>query len=236
MARAIVLLVSILMALALFAGCYGTTVPIKDGRDGAHWIKALPEQIAKARKATSPKISASTYYAAGQLVQHQGNIAAAEQKYQDAIKADRKFVPAHNSLAMLYTRTGRYNKAADSFQTAVKLQPKDAQLRNNLGFVYLVQGKLDDARAQFSKAVRLDDDFHRAHINLGITLAKLGKYDQSFKSFRKACSAADAHYNLACMYQIAGKTKLARKHYKKALRVQPQFVAAQKALKAIDSP
>ena len=86
MARAIVLLASILMALALFTSCSSTTVPIDSDRDGKHWVKATPQQIANASKAASPKISASTYHAAGQLVERQGNIAAAEQKYQDAIK------------------------------------------------------------------------------------------------------------------------------------------------------
>jgi len=235
MLRFIVLLGSTLMAVVLFSGCSSSQVPITSAADRSHWVKVRPSQLADADKAAMPEISAATYYAAGQLKHKQGDLQAALQQYRQAIASSPRFVAALNSVGILCTQLGRFDQATDAFQQAITLLPQTAYLRNNLGFAYLLAGRLDDARAELGNAINLQNNFGRAHANLAIVLAKQGDYEKSLESFRKADSPADAHYNLACMYQFAGRTDLASTYYKQALRFQPEFPAAQRALKSIET-
>ncbi len=235
MLRFIVLLGSTLVAVVLFSGCSSSKVPVTSAMDRSHWVKVRPSELANVDKAAMPEISAATHYAAGQLKHKQGDLQAALNQYRQAIACDPRFIAALNSTGILCTQLGRFDQAIDAFQQAITLLPQTAYLRNNLGFAYLLAGRLDDARAELGNAINIQENFARAHANLAIVLAKQGKYDQSLESFRRADCLADAHFNLACMYQFAGRTDLASRYYKQALKFQPKFPAAQRALKSIET-
>jgi len=235
MVRAIILTASILLTLVWLAGCS----TLKDNnmasaRDGSRWVKVKPDKLADLPEHKMPKVNAKTYFAVGQLMQRQGNLPGALEKYQQAIQVDPSFVAAYDKIGLICTRAGRYEQAIEAFKKAIQHQPKSAYLRNNLGFTYLMAGRLDDARAEFSNAINLQPHYPRAQANLAIALARLGRYDQALEQFKRVTTEAEAHYNLAVICQRAGKTQLAHEHYKQALKLQPNFPQARQGLKSTD--
>jgi Tfp pilus assembly protein PilF len=223
MLRAIIWLVCVYLALTVFAGCAE-----QRGLDGS-------DRAAKKNfYSDSPTIGVNSYYTSGQLLERQGDVQGALLRYQQAIEADPKFLPAHNRLGIVYSRVGQYEQAEKALKQALKLAPSDAHLHNNLAFVYLLERRYNDAEAELRNTLTINPNFKRAKMNLGIAMAKQSRYDQALTYFLDACQPHEAYYNIAMLYQAAGKVDEAKSYYKRSLTVKPDFQPAEDALHLLD--
>ena len=84
------------------------------------------------------------------------NTCKAEQLLQEALIADVRFGPAHNTLGTLYLNQGKLYLAAWEFEYATGLMPSRAEPINNLGLVYEKAGRLGQAIARYEEAAELD--------------------------------------------------------------------------------
>jgi tetratricopeptide (TPR) repeat protein len=82
----------------------------------------------------------------------------AENLLNEALVADVRYGPAHNSLGMVYYLQDKLYLAAWEFEYAAKLMPEHAQPYNNLGLVYERAGKYEEAISYYSMAMSRDDD------------------------------------------------------------------------------
>ncbi len=82
----------------------------------------------------------------------------AETLLNEALVADVRYGPAHNSLGMVYYLQNKLYLAAWEFEYAAKLMPEHAQPYNNLGLVYERAGKYEEAISYYSMAMSRDDD------------------------------------------------------------------------------
>jgi tetratricopeptide (TPR) repeat protein len=82
----------------------------------------------------------------------------AENLLNEALVADVRYGPAHNSLGMVYYLQNKLYLAAWEFEYAAKLMPEHAQPLNNLGLVYERAGKYEDAISYYSMAISRDEN------------------------------------------------------------------------------
>jgi tetratricopeptide (TPR) repeat protein len=231
MLRLIIWAASIWFTLVFLAGCAQQkgNLPL----DSTGQAKTDQEKNDDLPKAKTPEITATTYYTTGLILEQQGNYAGAIDKFNRAIDADHHCTSAYNHLGLCYMRLRNYDLAEDTFKQALQQSPNLPYLHNNLGFTYLLQNKFTNAEAELKNAITLDPNFRRAHANLAVALAKQGKPDQALPHFLQANSRPEAHYNLALVLHSQGNYDLAEKHYKIAVRLNPDFQPARTGLDQI---
>lgn len=106
----------------------------------------------------------------------------AENLLNEALVADVRYGPAHNSLGMVYFLQQKLYLAAWEFEYAAKLMPSHPQPLNNLGLVYERAGKYDDAISYYSMALSRDEDDPEVIANLVRARLDNGDKGQDIKS------------------------------------------------------
>jgi tetratricopeptide (TPR) repeat protein len=81
------------------------------------------------------------------------HLAKVEKLLNEALVADVRYGPAHNTLGMVYYLEHKLYLAAWEFEYAAKLMPDHPQPYNNLGLVYEEAGKYDEAVTYYSMAL-----------------------------------------------------------------------------------
>jgi tetratricopeptide (TPR) repeat protein len=125
-----------------------------------------------------------------------GDMEAALEKYNAAIKANANHAYALNDRGSIYMKQGQLDKAIADYEKAAKADSKSAFIFNNLGSAYRKNGDLDKAIDAYSKAVKLKDDYAIAYNNRGMAYFEKGQLEKARGDFDKALSI-DAMYALA---------------------------------------
>jgi len=83
-----------------------------------------------------------------------GRVDAAEIEFRAALAADPGSASAHNGLAEVYRRRGKFDDSAKELQASLEIRDS-AAVRTTLARIYLEQKKVDLARAELEKALKL---------------------------------------------------------------------------------
>ena len=117
---------------------------------------------------------------------------------------------------------GAPEEARDAYARAVALDPDHADAHVNLGRILHEAGDLDGAEAHYRAALAARAGDSIAAFNLGLVLAARDRIDDAIAAFKDAIAAdpqcADAHYNMAQLYERLGQDHAALRHlrlYKK---------------------
>jgi tetratricopeptide (TPR) repeat protein len=168
------------------------------------------------------------------LRERKGDIAAAKQCYDEAIRVNPSCFMAHNNLGMILEREGRADEAAAHFEVAVRANPMYAEARFNHGRMLARGGDRLGAAKEFTRAIALDGGYVLAYNNLGAMLTLLGRATDARPCFLKAVeidpACADARFNLGVNYLQAGRPELAAPQLSEAVRLQPSNEQAKRAL------
>jgi Flp pilus assembly protein TadD len=180
-----------------------------------------------------PKLSASSYFAHGHLLERQGHFQRAAEQYREALKLQPDFPTARTRLGIVLNKLGRHAEASAEFRRAIQLMPGRAFLYNNLGFSLYLEGQLEEADAVLKRALEIQPDFARAHMNRGIVLAKMDRFDEAFDELSQAGDKADAYYNIGMLQTEAGRYADAARSFELALQTRPNFEPARANLKRV---
>lgn len=191
--------------------------------------------------------------AADQARRH-GRYARAARLYQDALELaqrygaeDRWWAATYTSLALAYSRLGKYveaealhRRALDIYEKAQHLeQPRMANCLSNLGALCYHQGNYADAEAFYQRALTIQESvLGPVHPEVGIDLNNLGaicgqqhRYDEAEPLLRRALAiqeqalgsdhpdVAATLNNLAFLYQEQGRGAEAESLHRRALMV-----------------
>jgi tetratricopeptide (TPR) repeat protein len=103
--------------------------------------------------------------------------------------------------------------AVAAYERCLQLRPDYREARINLGRLFHVGGRLDEAEKIYRGAVEKDCD---TLFNLGVVLEDLGRESDAITAYGEALSldpnCADAHYNLARLYEGAGRARESMRH------------------------
>lgn len=110
--------------------------------------------------------------------------------YQQAIDLCPGYVAAHNRLAEVYRKQGKYLLSIDQFEQARIQALASNQFASrsgsralflesaiSLGEIYRIQGKYERAAQEFSKALQMDPDSLAAQNNLQYVYKRMHRYD-----------------------------------------------------------
>jgi Tfp pilus assembly protein PilF len=153
----------------------------------------------------------------GGIYESQEKFDLAAQQYREALKKDKKSVPALLLLGDLSFRTKNYAEAESAYKKAIKLEPKNGDTYNNLCWVYLEQKvSLEEAEDLITKAIAMTPE-HRAYYldTMGVVLLRLDRVVESITALKEAtvllpqddaANLSEAFAHLAEAYRAADYT------------------------------
>lgn len=170
--RSTLILLAAMAWLALLGGC--------SKGDGAVSGTSAPPQPPVPTSRTADDL-----FRQGNQFYSQGNLAAAEQAYRQALALDPNRSDVYTNLGVTYYMMGRLDDAIDSYLAGLKLAPDDAELNYLLGAAYLQQSRLDEAREALLKANRADPNLGEPYYGLGVLYKLEGKREEAIAAFEK---------------------------------------------------
>ncbi|MGA2582823.1 MAG: tetratricopeptide repeat protein [Tepidisphaeraceae bacterium] len=180
--------------------------------------------------AKPPKISANSHFAAGQLAEANGENDKAISQYTECLKINPKHQAALYQLGVLYSSLKQYDDALDVFQRYVKATNGAASAYNDLGYCYEQSGDTDDAAQAYQQGIAADTKNAPCRTNYGLLLAKQNKIEEAIRVWQPVLSDAEVHYNLASVYEQAGRKQEAKVEFQKAVQLDPNFQDAKNRL------
>ncbi|HMV65395.1 MAG TPA: tetratricopeptide repeat protein [Myxococcota bacterium] len=134
------------------------------------------------------------------------------------------------TLGVVYSDLGDYEKAIASLRRAIELEPNNAATHNNLGFLLMGVGRCADATQALERATELDSSSGRYRNNLAFALVCAGEAQRALKLFRSTGSEADARYNMGLAYERLGSLPSAILQYQEALVADERHAGATEAM------
>jgi tetratricopeptide (TPR) repeat protein len=131
---------------------------------------------------------------------------------------------------------GDYESAIKLYKESINTAPT-AEAYTFLGWVYSFQERYDEAIAECLAAISIDAGFGNPYNDIGSYLIAKGDNYGCVRWFKLAMQAtryearAFPHFNLATVLEKRGHFLEAAKHYGLALKMQPDYMNAYKALR-----
>jgi len=133
---------------------------------------------------------------------------------------------------------GAYPQAIQLFRRSIEVRPT-AEGHTFLGWSLSHIAKLDEAITECEKAIEIDPDFGNPYNDIGVYLTWLGRVDEAIPWLRKAISAKRyccyqfPHFTLGQILLRRGEILEARRLFEGALKYDPNYEPAKKALQEI---
>lgn len=207
-------------------------VRAKDGRELVHYYtnNADPDGNGEFKPATRPTPdttppSAEKAYLEGLAADKKSNELAARAAYNEALKLDPGYAPAHIQLGLSFYRTGEYERAAEYLEAALKRNRDAGDAHYYLGLVRRAQNRIGEAIEQLMWCVRSGHRESVARYVLGeIHLASdsIGQaLEQLTQAVRLDPRDLKARTVLAIAERRAGKLDDAQRHIDEVVREMP---------------
>ena len=130
--------------------------------------------VAQARTSASSDLADAHYQAAVEAV---GRVSVEEsiRAFQDVLKADPKYAPAHHQIARLYMAQQTPNDrlmARSALDKAIHLDPENLEYQLTLGELLYAQGFWENARRQYDKTLEIHPESAEAAYRIGTFFLK----------------------------------------------------------------
>lgn len=153
----------------------------------------------------------------GVAFMEQGNMEAAKERLERAVKQDPKNADAHFSLAELYNRLKQPGEADQEYREAIALAPDKLEIVNGYAVFLCTNGEVDKGIAQFQKLMNnpLYGRQAAAATNAGMCLRSEKRHAESVRFFEAALAKQpdwlEAVVQLANVQMDLERPELARK-------------------------
>jgi Tfp pilus assembly protein PilF len=130
---------------------------------------------------------------------------------------------------------GALEEACNCYKDSLALYPT-AEAHTFLGWTYSFMGRYDDAIQECHKAIDIDPDFGNPYNDIGAYLIEKGQLDEAIPWLEKATQAPRyqsycfPHLNLGRIWEKKGEWYRAMEEYQNALKANPDYALAAKAL------
>ena len=154
-------------------------------------------------------------------------IEPARQASLQALNLQPDFAPAHVTLGMLYTWTGKNDLASQELDEALRLDKFNAQAYGAQAELFYRQGRNDEVESTLQKAISLAPEDWGLLQQLGSFYMETGKLAQSVEQWRKAVNLVPdnprAYNNLGLVYRLQGRPAEAEAAFRKTIDLEPTF-------------
>jgi choline-sulfatase len=107
--------------------------------------------------------------------------------YKKVLAIQPSFSLAHRDLGMLYFGLKNYSQAAPHLSQATHSGLEDAELFNFLGICYSRTGQLQKATESYNNTLKLDPTLAQAHLNLAYVYQRRNLPQAAMKEYSEAC-------------------------------------------------
>jgi tetratricopeptide (TPR) repeat protein len=184
---------------------------------------------------------AETYYLEGMIykddyykTKREESWKRALSSFQTVVEQNPKHYNAYISMGVMHFERGN-DIALDYFNSAIDVAPKSPEAWYNKGVFY--QSKKDYERAKniYREITSFDSLYPQAYYNQGYLKLVVDKDNDSAIYFFEKSVDIDTMYfqaynNLGLAYERTGDKELAKKYYRKALKINPDLELAKKNL------
>jgi tetratricopeptide (TPR) repeat protein len=175
--------------------------------------------------------------ALGTLSWRQGHAYAdRETLWRDTLAKNQDAWVAHNNLAGLLLRSGRYAESIEHYSEALRLRPDDPDAHANLGQALTGTGDLDAAAAEYRRAIDANPGSADLHVRLAELEDERANLEQVAAHYREALRIepdnAQRHTRLGVALAGLGRTEEAIVEYRQALDLDPTLADAHNNLGA----
>ena len=142
-----------------------------------------------------------------------------------AILASPVFLPAHNTLAVIYMRHGNLAEAERALDHVVDREPENAEALNNLALVLSRQGRAAEADAVRARLAAIVPHPPYQYLDEGLQALARGEIDEAERLIRKEFKRMpyddEVNLALAVVTLRLGDVEAAREHMRRALENSP---------------
>jgi Tfp pilus assembly protein PilF len=168
----------------------------------------------------------------------QGERAAAEQAFRQALNADPTYAAAHYNLNLMLRNSGRLDEADAEFWLAVELGVADREMAVvRLALDYMQRGNPGRAEQVLAEGRRRLPDAALIWLNSGVFLGDQGRYQEARACLERAVRLApanpNAHKNLGVALLALGDRDGARTALAESLRLDPSQTDVRQRLAAL---
>jgi tetratricopeptide (TPR) repeat protein len=217
-------------------------LPVKPGDQRAVLQQAFTEE----RLAKYPDDFGANFNM-GDLSLSRGDTDAAIRYFALAWRAQPDSAVAANDLGVALFTAQRVPDAEVQFKKVLEIDPRYTDARYNLASAEAESGDWESAAAEFKQVLAERPDNEKAHKHLGEVfelwgddLLKAARYDQAQLRYRQALAYrpddAELHTSLGEAYLQLGHPSEARQQFEAAVKIDPTFQPAQKALATVGGP
>ncbi len=176
----------------------------------------------------------------GAILAARGSAAEALAELRKAVALDPSLGDAAANLASFLIEQHKPEEAMAVLRQGLLWSETNARLHYNLGVLFQSQGDRTNAVKAYENAIRLDSGYARPKNNLATLYADMGRLDEAIALLREVVAQEPgnerAHYNLGVAFRAKGDTKEAANEFAAALRINPGYAEAGRALTALVSP
>lgn len=163
-----------------------------------------------------------------------GNDELAVADYSEAIRVDPQFAEAFYNRGIAHNKLKRYQLSVDDYTSAIKLF-EFASFYNNRGISNYDLGNYEAALRDFTDAIRLDPKHFNAYVGRSRVYGQVQKnYLRAIEDLDKAITIrpqlAQLYYLRGEFRNDLGQSAQAIEDFRQALRLDPNFKEAQRAL------
>ena len=160
-----------------------------------------------------------------------GQYDQAIERFNFALKKDKKYFYAHINIALAYQQKNEMQKAKDAYNEALRLRPDTPEAHNNLGFIDFANKDYQSASKRFSTAANMASNLPLEaadyYYNLGTVYEKMRDWLAAQNAYRDAIKLNSqhfhAHFNLGTLYLDAiPNNALAEQYLSVAHKLDPQ--------------
>jgi len=131
-------------------------------------------------------------------------------------------------------RLGRYDEALSTYDKVLKINYRLEKVHNNRGATLHAMGRPNEALQSYDHAIELKQDYVEAWMNKGNLLYEMGKYGEAFEAFtqmtRVRPELPKGWYLRGLAAMKTGSITQAKSSYEAALRLDPDYADAKRAL------
>ncbi len=169
----------------------------------------------------SASVQAHCMFTSASLLYENGFTDRAKHELLQTVALDPTRVEAFVMLGDIYSAEEELEQAMGMYRSAIRLDNGNALLYHNLGVLFDRLGQPQQAIDSYLQALMLRPNDPRTHYHLGLAYSRSqSALELVIDHFKTALELdpglADAHYDLARVYEYRRETRLAIEHYRRA--------------------